>query len=113
MNQTARNAQPWKRGAIIMIQAVLAVGVLAFIFQDRDRRRDMERAVRHASLAWMVAGVLCYGVVEVLGGLRWYLLLRVQGFRVSKFQSGVHRRFEWGGAAPAKTRNSKLRVHRR
>jgi uncharacterized membrane protein YbhN (UPF0104 family) len=43
----------------------------------------MEQAVRHASLSWMVAGVLCYGVVEVLGGLRWWLLLRVQGFRLS------------------------------
>jgi uncharacterized membrane protein YbhN (UPF0104 family) len=66
-----------------VIQAALAVGVLAFIFQDRDRRRDMERAVRHASIAWLAAGVLSYGVVEVLGGLRWYLLLRVQGFRLS------------------------------
>ena len=67
----------------MIFQGVLAVAVLAFIFQDRDRRRDMERAVRHASAAWMAAGVLCYGVVELLGGLRWYLLLRVQGFRLS------------------------------
>jgi uncharacterized membrane protein YbhN (UPF0104 family) len=73
----------WKRGAIVIVQGVLAVGVLAFIFQDRDRRRDMERAVRHASVAWMASGVLCYGVVELLGGLRWHLLLRVQGFRLS------------------------------
>jgi len=43
----------------------------------------MELAVRHASLSWLVAGLLCYGVVEVLGGLRWLLLLRVQGFRLS------------------------------
>jgi len=57
--------------------------VLAFIFQDRERRRDMEQAVRHASVAWLAAGVLCYGAVEVMGGLRWYLLLRVQGFRLS------------------------------
>jgi uncharacterized membrane protein YbhN (UPF0104 family) len=83
MNHTGRKAQPWKRGALVMIQAALAVGVLAFIFQDRNRRRDMEQAVRHASITWLAAGVLCYGVVEVLGGLRWYLLLRVQGFRLS------------------------------
>lgn len=83
MNQTASRAQPWKRGVIITIQAALAVGVLAFIFRDRDRRREMEQAVRHASIAWLVAGILCYGVVELLGGLRWYLLLRVQGFRLS------------------------------
>jgi uncharacterized membrane protein YbhN (UPF0104 family) len=83
MNQTARQAHPWKRGAILIIQAALAAGVLAFIFHDRERRREMEQAVRHASLWWLVTGVLCYGVVEALGGLRWYLLLRVQGFRLS------------------------------
>ncbi len=83
MNQTTRKELPWKRGAILLIQAALAVGVLAFIFQDQVRRRDMEQAVRHASMAWLAAGVLCYGVVEVLGGLRWLLLLRVQGFRLS------------------------------
>ena len=83
MNETARKEQPWKRLGIVILQALLAAGVLAFIFQDRSRRGEMERAVRHASIAWLVAGVLCYGVVEVLGGLRWYLLLRVQGFRLS------------------------------
>jgi uncharacterized membrane protein YbhN (UPF0104 family) len=84
MNQPARKSHPWKRGAIITLQAILTVGALAFIFQDRERRRDMEQAVRHASVTWMAAGVLCYGVVELLGGLRWLLLLRVQGFRISK-----------------------------
>jgi uncharacterized protein (TIRG00374 family) len=83
MHQIRRKTYPWKRCAIILVQAVLAAGALAFIFQDRNRRHDMEQAVRHASMTWLVAGVLCYGVVELLGGLRWYLLLRVQGFRLS------------------------------
>ena len=83
MKQAAGKAKPWKRVAIIIVQGALALGVLAFIFQDRERRREMEEAVRHARVSWMVAGVLCYGVVELLGGLRWYLLLRVQGFRLS------------------------------
>ena len=82
MNQTGRKAQPWKRRAIIILQAALAAGTLAFIFQDRTRRHDVEMAVRHASVSWLVAGVLCYGVVELLGGLRWLLLLRVQGFHL-------------------------------
>ena len=83
MNPTPRRPQPWKRGAIVVLQAVLALGALAFVFHDRERRREVGQAVRHASIPWMVAGVLCYGVVEVLGGLRWYLLLRVQGFRLT------------------------------
>lgn len=83
MKQTGRTPQRWKRGALVIIQAVLAVGVLAYIFQDRDRRREVGQAVRHASVTWLAAGVVCYGLVEVLGGLRWYLLLRVLGFRLS------------------------------
>jgi len=83
MNQTARKAQPWKRGTIVVLQAALAAAALAFVFHDRDRRREVAQAVRHASVSWLVAGVLCYGVVELLGGLRWWLLLRVQGFRFS------------------------------
>ena len=81
--QTGRRAERWKRRAIIVLQGALAAGVLAVIFHDRDRRREVEQAVRHASVSWLAAGVLCYGVVEVLGGLRWWLLLRVQGFRLS------------------------------
>jgi uncharacterized membrane protein YbhN (UPF0104 family) len=83
MTETASKTQPWKRVLLIILQTALAVGVLAFIFHDRDRRRDVAQAVRHASVTWLVTGVLCYGVVEFLGGLRWNLLLRVQGFRLS------------------------------
>jgi len=74
--------QPLKRGFIILLQALLAVGALAFVFHDHHRRQEVAQAVRHASLSWLVAGVLCYGLVELLGGLRWHLLLRVQGFRL-------------------------------
>lgn len=83
MNETPRKVQSWKRAAVIVLQALLAAAVLAFIFHDKQRRREVSDAVRHASLSWLVAGILCYGVVELLGGLRWNLLLRVQGFRLS------------------------------
>ena len=83
MNQTARKAPQWKTAVIVILQGVLAVAVLALIFHDRERRHEMEEAVIHASAWWMLAGVLCYGVVELLCVLRWHLLLRVQGFRLS------------------------------
>jgi len=83
MNDIPRKAQSWKRGALIILQAMLAAGALAFVFHDKARRTEVAQAVRHASVSWLVAGVLCYGLVEVLGGLRWCLLLQVQGFRLS------------------------------
>jgi uncharacterized protein (TIRG00374 family) len=81
--KAAGKVRRWKSTVIVALQGVLALGVLAFIFHDHKRRHEMEAAVRHASVSWMVAGVISYGIVELLGGLRWYLLLRVQGFRIS------------------------------
>jgi uncharacterized protein (TIRG00374 family) len=83
MNDIPRNARRWKPRAIILLQALLAVCALVFVFHQRERRHEVAQAVRHASISWLVAGVLCYGLVEVLGGLRWHLLLRVQGFRLT------------------------------
>ncbi|MGA3171781.1 MAG: lysylphosphatidylglycerol synthase transmembrane domain-containing protein [Chthoniobacteraceae bacterium] len=82
MKETAPQVQRWKRRAITILQAILAVAVLAFVFHNPERRREVAEAVRHASVTWLAAGVLCYGVVEMLGALRWKLLLRVQGFRL-------------------------------
>ena len=83
MNETARKSAAIKQWTVIGLQALLAVGALYFVFQDRERRREVAQAVRHASVTWLVAGVLTYGLVETLGGLRWALLLRVQGFKLS------------------------------
>jgi len=83
MNETLRKSGTLKHVAFILVQALLAIGALFFVFQDRQRRREVAQAVRHASVTWTVAGVLSYGLVETLGGLRWVLLLRVQGFRLS------------------------------
>jgi hypothetical protein len=75
-------SSPWKRRALILLQALLALGVLAYIFHDRTHQHEVAEALRHASLSWLLAGILCYGFVELLGGLRWNLLLRIQGFRL-------------------------------
>ena len=83
MHQASRTPQSWKRLSLILLQAMLAVAVLGFVFHDQKGRMEVAEAVRHASLSWLVAGVLCYGIVELLGGLRWHLLLRVQGLRLS------------------------------
>jgi hypothetical protein len=39
-------------------------------------------ALRHADLAWILAGIAAYGVVEILAAVRWYILLRVQDIRL-------------------------------
>ncbi|HEX4086808.1 MAG TPA: lysylphosphatidylglycerol synthase transmembrane domain-containing protein, partial [Chthoniobacteraceae bacterium] len=83
MNPTARKRAAIKKWVIISLQGLLAIGALYFVFQNKERRREVAEAVRRASVTWMAAGVLTYGLVETLGGVRWVLLLRVQGFRLS------------------------------
>jgi hypothetical protein len=83
MNEPARKTHAWKYRTLILAQAALAAGVLVFIFHDRVHRQQIAEALHHASPSWLVLGVLCYGLVEVLGAMRWNLLLRVQGFQLS------------------------------
>ena len=68
-----------KRQLMTVIQIVVTVGMLAWVFHDGTQRRQMWEAVTRARLEWLVAGFLCYGIVELLASGRWYILLRVQG----------------------------------
>ena len=42
----------------------------------------MADAIMHANPSWLLIGVLAYGLVELLTGVRWQLLLRVQGIQL-------------------------------
>jgi len=57
--------------------------MLWFVFRDPAKRAEMGQALSHASPAWLLAGIFCYGLTEVLSGIRWQLLLRVQGISLS------------------------------
>lgn len=43
----------------------------------------MWQALSHAHVGWILAGILAYGVVELLSAIRWQWLLRVQGIQLS------------------------------
>src|SRR5947209_8268908 len=43
----------------------------------------MRLALTHARLQWVAAGILAYFVVEAAAALRWHVLLRVQGIRLT------------------------------
>jgi len=72
-----------KKTILTIIQVVVTVGILCWVFHDHDQRAKMAHALslavqRPSGRLWLLAGFGCYGIVEILAALRWYLLLRVQ-----------------------------------
>ena len=72
-----------KKTIVTILQIVVTVGILGWIFHDPKKRADMWDAVHHDLLwMWILGGVLAYGIVEILGATRWLVLLRVQNIHI-------------------------------
>jgi len=78
-----------KKTILTVIQILVTLGILFWIFHDPQKRADMFNAISHANVWWVLAGVSAYGVVEVLGAMRWLVLLRVQGISVPWYRLGA------------------------
>lgn len=72
-----------KRTVFTALQIAITVGALWFVFRDPGKRREIAEALTHASALWLLLGFAAYGVVELGATVRWQLLLRVQGVRLS------------------------------
>jgi uncharacterized membrane protein YbhN (UPF0104 family) len=71
-----------KKTIITILQVCVTLGILFWILRDPKVRAEMWEAITHANPSWLLAGFLCYGVVEVLAAFRWFLLLRVQEIKL-------------------------------
>lgn len=67
----------------VLLQLAVTGAALGFVFHDPHRRAQMAEACHHADGRWLAAGLGVYGLVETLAVVRWQLLLRIQGFRLS------------------------------
>ncbi len=72
-----------KKTAFTVLQVLVTVGVLILVFHDPAKRAEMAAALRKANHWWLLAGFASYGVVEICSGIRWQILLRVQGIALS------------------------------
>jgi len=68
-----------KKTIITILQACVTLAVLFLVFRNPEKRHEMANIIRHADHMWLFAGFACYGVVEILAGIRWQILLRIQG----------------------------------
>lgn len=62
---------------LLVLQVVVTVGLLWWLFHDAHRREVMWDALKMADWRWMVLSVISAGICEFFGILRWQLFLRM------------------------------------
>jgi uncharacterized membrane protein YbhN (UPF0104 family) len=72
-----------RKSLLWILQFALTAGLLWLVFRDPSKQQVLKDAVRQADWRWLAAGVVAYGFFELLAGVRWQILLRVQGIRIS------------------------------
>ena len=78
-----------KHVGILLLQLLVTAAGLWYVFHDPQRRAQIAVALKQADGIWLILGWLCYSVVEILATVRWQLLLRIQGIRLSWLRAGA------------------------
>lgn len=68
-----------KKTVLTILQVAITAGILAFLFRDAEKNRQMLTALSQANLWWIAAAFGVFGIVEIAAITRWQILLRVQG----------------------------------
>lgn len=71
-----------KKPFLTAAQIAITLGILWFVFRDPTKRAEMLATLHRADRGWLLLGFASYGLVEIGAGLRWLLLLRVQGIHL-------------------------------
>ena len=69
-------------------QILITVALLYFVFRDSGKRAQMATALRLANYWWIALAALAYFTVELAAAIRWQVLLRVQGIRLTNWRTG-------------------------
>ena len=77
-----------KKILLTTLQVAITIGLLYFVFRDPAKRAQMATALQLANYWWIALGILAYLVVELAAAVRWQVLLRVQGIRLSNLRVG-------------------------
>jgi hypothetical protein len=72
-----------KKFALALFQIGITAALLWWVFRDEGKRDALNDAVHQANWWWLAAGIAAYGLFEILAGIRWQILLRVQGIHLS------------------------------
>src|SRR5438067_13874954 len=74
-----------KKKIATVVQILVTLGILVWIFHDEQTRTGTLNAIKRARAnpQWIFAGIFAYGIVEIFAALRWQILLRVQGVHLT------------------------------
>ncbi|MEI6492377.1 MAG: lysylphosphatidylglycerol synthase transmembrane domain-containing protein [Verrucomicrobiota bacterium] len=70
------------RVLILVMQAVVSITLLAWLFMQQDFRRQIFSIIVSADVRWLLAGFVLAGLVQFLCLLRWRIFLRMAGIEV-------------------------------
>jgi len=72
-----------KKRITVLLQALISVGLLIWIFSRPEFRDQIWEVVAGADPRWLLAGFVVAGVASLLSVVRWNIFLRIQGIRLS------------------------------
>lgn len=72
-----------KKIFITLLQAIVTILLLWWVFHDPAKRQQMMLALQNANPWWLVPGFIAFGLVLVTTTWRWALLLAVQDIHLS------------------------------
>jgi glycosyltransferase 2 family protein len=72
-----------KRWALLVVQVVVTIALLGFLFSRDSFRQDLVAVLRTAKPMGLFVAVLGAGVVNALCWIRWWVCLRILGMDVS------------------------------
>ncbi len=78
-----------KKTILTTVQIAVTIALLYFVFRDPEKRAQMQAALALANYWWILLAVVAYFTVEVAAAIRWQVLLRVQGIRLSNTRVGA------------------------
>src|SRR4051794_30572879 len=83
MPESQPTASNGKRFFMMTAKIVVSPSLLAYLFTHVDTAR-IWTSVRHASVPWLVAGLLVYTLNVAASTWRWHLLLRAQDVQLPR-----------------------------
>jgi len=75
-----------KKIVLTICQIALTAGILFWVFRDPSKRSEMAETLQNANMVWLLLAVVLFGVLQIFGMARWFILLRAVGIIVAPWR---------------------------
>jgi len=77
-----------KKILITILQILLTIGIVYWVFRDPEKRAEMVQTLQNAEPSWLIGAVLAFAIILLAGLCRWWLLLRAVGIHLPVWRVG-------------------------